>query len=84
MHELEVAARGVIENWDQGNLAQAVCELDRVLRSQEQGRLECADAIQRMRDQFTTDECVIDTPPLVAPGDGGAFVAVWIWMPQSS
>lgn len=82
MHDLEIAARGVIENWEQGNLAQAVSELDRVLRSQEQGRLECAQAIQRARDLFTTDECVIDTPPLVAPGEDGAFIAVWIWIPQ--
>lgn len=84
MNDLEAAAHGVIANWERGNLAEAVNELERVLRSQELGRLECADAIKRARDQFTTDECVIDEQPLVAPAEDGAYIAVWIWIAQRS
>lgn len=84
MHDLEVAARSVIANWEKGNLAQAVRELDLAVRSQDLGRLECAQAIQTARSHFTEDECVIDELPLVAPGEKGAFIGVWIWIPQSS
>lgn len=84
MHDLEVAARGVIENWEQGNLVQAICELDRALRSQDLGRLECVDAIRTARNQFATDEFFIDTSPLVAPAEGGAFIGVWMWVPLPS
>ncbi|WP_404299019.1 hypothetical protein [Alicycliphilus denitrificans] len=82
MLDLEVAARGVVNTWEQGNLAQAVCSLDQALQDQDKWRLEQAGAIAQARELYGCETCVIDPLPLVAPSEVGTFVAAWLWVPN--
>ncbi|TQL81170.1 hypothetical protein [Delftia sp. HK171] len=83
MHDLEIAARGVVDTWEQGNLAQAVSALDCSLQDQNQWRLDYAVAIARAREIYCSETCLIDTLPLVAPSQEGTFVAAWLWVPNA-
>lgn len=82
MHELELAARDVIEVWETGDLADAVTRLNHLLDNQHLNRTECGTAIARAREMYADDHCVIDESPMVAPAEDGAYIAAWLWVPN--
>jgi hypothetical protein len=84
MPDLEVAARGVVNTWAQGNLAQAVCELDRCLQDQDRFRREFSWAVDKARQLHDSDDAFADVSPLVAPAEEGVYVSVWLWVPNPS
>lgn len=59
-------------------LYKALEEIERMGREQEQH----ADAIQRARDQYASDDVDFDDNPMVSVGEDGVWVSAWVWVPK--
>ena len=82
MHDLEVAARAVVSNWEQGDLAAAVSALATTLQEVDQARAGIAETIARARELHGADDREVDAEPLVAFTDDGMWLSAWVWVPD--
>lgn len=81
MLALEAAAREVVAKWENGDLAQAVRQLDAALKEIDQGRLDHEETIETARRTHVSDDLAIDEEPLVSAGEKGIWVSAWVFVP---
>ncbi len=70
MHDLEARTRAVICNWELGNRANALNELDQCIRRLDHDRECAAPEIARAHELYASDTCEISDAPLVCRGEG--------------
>lgn len=79
---LLAAAKAVMENWESGDLAEAVRKLSDAVKEAEEARAD-TEEIQRARNLYGNDECEIDDDAQAsrAPGEG-VWVQAWVWLSE--
>lgn len=87
LNSLIHAIHEIIEHWPTSQLALAVNQAEfaanvarqelarqKAVEQQHAAHIECA------RELYCTDELEIDEAPAVSAGDGGVWVAAWVWV----
>lgn len=86
MHRLSVAARGVEESWDCGDLAGAVSELANQLQLQQGLRARYPNAIAAAQDCLASAPHAragieVDEDAYLSEAQGGVLVGAWLFIP---
>ncbi|WP_454912719.1 hypothetical protein [Variovorax gossypii] len=77
-------ARSVVDAWEKGDLAGAVCALDGHLSELDANREsheETIEAARRFYADGSDDSLEIDDKPFVTSAEKGAWVSAWVWVP---
>lgn len=82
MHDLETRARAVVGNWEFGNLAGALNDLDQCLRHLDHDRDCAAPDIARAHELYESETCAISDSPLVSRAEGGIWISAWVFVPS--
>lgn len=78
MSILEDLARRVVGSWEDGDLAQAVRDLDVYLRRQDEARVAHEGAIRAAEDNFNADDTSIPADPLLSVAEDAVWVQAWV------
>ena len=82
MTTLRTLAAAVVANWEKGDLATAVREMSAHLDVLTADRNNCRSAVDSARTTYSDGDVSFDDCPDVAPAEGGAHVAAWVWVPD--
>lgn len=78
MSVLEDLARRVIGSWEDGDLAQAVHDLDVYLREQDELRAAHEGTIQAAVANFEEDDCQVGSDPILSVAEDAVWVQAWV------
>jgi hypothetical protein len=82
--QLRKAAAAVLKRWGKGHLSWSVQELACALaEASNPDRFATPEEISEAQSEYTTDEINIDEGALASRGEGGLWVAAWVWLDRS-
>lgn len=84
MQELIEAAKAVVNNWENGDLADSVFRLDNALLNIEQATFEEIDAAREAYAKGSNDDIEIDDGALRSRSPNGVWVQAWVYVPDEA
>lgn len=87
MHDLNIAARRVVESWECGDLASAVRELANQLQLQQELRARYPKAVAVAQDCLASAPhgragIEVDEDAYLSEAQGGVLVGAWLFIPS--